>query len=289
VTLVAYADESGTHDLTGQHQGSEVAAVIGYVSWKDTWELFCSEWQKVLNDYGIAVFHMSECMDKINGPNDPGWPYRNWSDTKRDAFIRSLIHVALDHAWFGVGGLLNVRDYDLVSPDWLKTDAEHPYHFCFQLFFDALLPMLEKVSEPPLPPEEQVAFFFDQNRQCEDRASKAFHLIKALRDSKDRFGSITFATRKQHKPLQAADLIAYIIRQAQTRRIREGHQDSWLSGVIPGSWEELLISKRNVNIAYFDASNLKTVIAELEKDRLRLLAGSNGSGPVTAVTAPPSQ
>ena len=276
VSLVAYADESGTHDATGQHPGSEIAAVLGYVSWKDDWDNFCSEWQIVLAEYGIEVFHMSECMDKINGPSKPKWPYRGWSDSKRDSFIRSLIGVALNNTLFAVGGTLDVRAYDAVSPGWLKREAEHPYHFSFQMFFDLLLPALETV-EPPFAPEDQVAFFFDQNTQFEERATRAFHLIKGLRDSKDRFGSLTFASKKKHKPLQAADLLAYIVRQGQVKRTKSGIEQ-YPAELIPASWEELLTSRRNVIVGHFDARNLKTVILDLEKDRLRVLSHANGDG-----------
>jgi hypothetical protein len=277
VGLVAFADETGTHDATGQQRGAEVAGVMGYVSRQEDWEHFNDEWQSVLNPNGVEVFHMSEFVDKLNGPKDPDWPYHGWDDTRRDSFIRALIGVALDHAWFAVGGFLNVRDYDTVSPDWLKIDNDHPYYFCFQLFFDALLPLIEQTSEPQLPPEEQIAFFFDQHRQFEDQATKAFHLIKALRDTKDRFGTISFATKRKYKPLQAADMLAYIVRQAQARRIREGRQQSGQFDVLPRSWEELITSKRNVAVAYYDASNLPKIITELEKDRLRLLGGLSES------------
>jgi len=264
VSLVSYADESGMHDPTGLHHGSDVATVCGYVSHKESWDAFSDEWQTALDKRGVEVFHMAEFMDKINGPSKPDWPYRGWSEPDRDSFMRTLIPIARRYVILGVGGVLNVHDYDIVSPAWLKTDTGHPYHFCFQLFFDCLLPMLEQF-EPALAPGEQVAFFFDQNKQFEERASEAFHLIKALRDTNDRFGTITFAEKRRCKGLQAADLLAYLMRSAQSRKIRTG------SVAIPsGNWEEDLVSDRNVKMCYYDAGNLPVAIAGLLRLRLEI-------------------
>lgn len=48
VSLVAYADESGTHDATGIQPGGEVAVVAGWVAWKEDWDWFDEEWRQAL-------------------------------------------------------------------------------------------------------------------------------------------------------------------------------------------------------------------------------------------------
>src|ERR1035437_9180458 len=93
VNLVAYADESGTHDSTVMQQGSQVAGVLGWVAPVNAWKDFTIAWDAVLKDYGIRVFHMSVFIDKINGPKKKEWPYLGWSDERRDAFIRELIPI----------------------------------------------------------------------------------------------------------------------------------------------------------------------------------------------------
>ncbi len=182
VSIVVFADESGMHDPTGMHHGSDVATVCGYLSHKEQWKNFDDDWQGVLDSKGIRVFHMSEFMDKINGPSKPDWPYRGWSDSERDSFIRALIAVARNYMICGVGGVLNVRDYERVTPAWLKADMEHPYSFCCQVFLDCLVPVFEQL-EPPLLPEDRAAFFFDQGNQFKPMAIDSFDVLKALRDS----------------------------------------------------------------------------------------------------------
>ncbi len=259
MSLVAYADESGTHDAKGLHQGAEVAVVMGWVSHKEMWDDFENAWGGVLADHQVKVFHMSEFADKKNGPKKPDWPYLGWSDAKRDTFIRTLIAIARDNALFGIGGAINVRDYDVLVPEWAKTEAKHPYAFCFQLFFDLLLPALRDDLEEPLPPGEQVAFFFDRQKEFEQRAKLSFDIIKALRDIEDRMGALTWADKARYKPLQAADLLAYVVRSSQGRRVRTGTHEI----LVPESWEGELMSRHNVYAGYYDKNNLPIIIASL--------------------------
>jgi hypothetical protein len=57
VKVVAYIDESGTHDETGRQKGSTVAVVAGLVDHRDCWDKFCKDWQSVLNKYSAPFFH----------------------------------------------------------------------------------------------------------------------------------------------------------------------------------------------------------------------------------------
>jgi Protein of unknown function (DUF3800) len=240
VNLISYADESGTHDPTGVHHGSEVALVAGWIADKAVWDNdFEPQWQSVLDRYGVRVpFRMSEFMDKINGPNNPDWPYLGWSDDIRNAFMMELIPVARDSSRFAVGGAVNVQDYDRILPEWIKDDAQHPYTFCFQLLLNVLLPYLESSLEPPLGPDDQVGFFFDQQKEFEKRARLAFHRVKTLRDYKNRMGALAFVDKRKYLPLQAADLLAYLIRSAQARRIKTGFREFLF---VPGNWESEII------------------------------------------------
>jgi len=265
--LVAYADESGTHDPSGVQPGSEVAAIVGYVSWKEDWDkFFTPAWQSVLSEYGVAVFHMSEFMDQKNGPSKPEWPYGGWSKDKRDVFARRLISTAVENSLFAVGGVLNVRDYDAVSPDWLKSETEHPYHFCFQLFFDMFLSTLRKHFEKPLLAQgEQAAFFFDRQNEFQSKARDTFAIVKAVRDMEGWMGKLEFVSKEGHVPLQAVDLLAYIMRTSQARRIRERSNQ-----IRRGNWEELLVSKGNVVMGYYDAQNLRAAISGAREIRLAM-------------------
>jgi len=265
VNLISYADESGTHDPTGQHHGSEVALVVGLIADKAAWDdVFDQQWLSVLESYGIKVpFRMSEFMDKTNGPRNPEWPYLAWSNEKRNDFMMELIPIARDSAWFGVGGAVNVADYDQYLPDWIKDDAQHPYTFCFQLLLQTLLPILEENLDPPLEPDDQIAFFFDQQKQFEKRAKLAFDRVKCLRDGNDRMGALAFVDKRRYIPLQAADLIAYLIRSGQAKRVKDGIKEP---SFVLGNWESEIMSRRNIAIAYYEKEKLRELLEIILRD-----------------------
>jgi hypothetical protein len=235
VNLQSFADESGTHDATGCAHGSEVAVVAGFLSWKKDWGIFCQQWRDALDAYRVPVFHMSEFVADERGPvDDPAWPYHGWSREKKDQFIRVLVRIARDNTLCGLGGLVSVRDYDRLVPAWIKDEVQHPYHFCFQLFFDCLLKQLKTWFQEPFPVGEQVAFFFDQQDEFKEKALRTFDNVKALKDDEHRMGSIAFVCKEKYVALQAADLAAYRMRKMLTRRLR-GQPTT-----IPGSWDEEL-------------------------------------------------
>ena len=114
---------------------------------------------------------------------------------------------------------------------------------------------------PPIAPQEQVAFFFDRQKQFKAKALQTYDLTRALKDSKNRMGSIAFENKKSYIPLQAADLLAFRQRKVLTRMIKG------LAPISTGSWDEALESRHNLIMNYFDGQNLPIVISGMEEMR----------------------
>jgi len=105
MNLICFADESGTHDTLGLEPGSQVAGVVGYLSWDTKWATFCGQWQEVLSCYGVKVFHYADLANKKE-------PYCDWPPEKIEKFIRKLIPIARNNTIMGIGGLVSVQDYN---------------------------------------------------------------------------------------------------------------------------------------------------------------------------------
>jgi hypothetical protein len=250
--LTFYGDESGTHDARGLKPGSDACGVFAYAAWERDWRKFETVWSARLRGQ-VAVFHMRDFM------RDKSYPYRNWTSEQRQRFIQSLIKVARDKTRFGIGGLLYVPDYDQYVPDRRKEERGHPYYFSFQLFFDQLLPQLEKFN-PPLPQGQQVAFVFDEN-QFQDLATKAFWEIKQIRDKKNRLGSIKFLTKDKCVAFQAADMAGWLFREDLSRMKKKLPRREWV---------DQLIERRNMLVGYYDHSNLPKYVAGISEIRRHL-------------------
>lgn len=250
--LTVYADESGTHDKTGLRPGAEVTALAGYVTTKRNWEIVSRRWKTAQRSFRAPdVFHMSELWRE-----EP--PYDKWSDTKRKKFLATLIRVVRDNTWFAIGGMVSNRDWNEVLPDRIKgniggkLDFSHPYHFCFQMFFVRFMDYLTKDIDRRFPRksgfEEKVAFVFDQQKQFEPVASKGFRIIKELLGAEGRFTSLTFASKKDYIPLQAADLLAFYARRILTHDMQN---KAWHD-----PFERMLEERHNLMLHYFTRQQL---------------------------------
>jgi len=247
MNLMSFADESGTHDIFGLQPGSEVAGVVGYLSWNTRLETYCGQWQEVLYRYNVKFFHYSEFMNEENGPKDPNWPYHGWSREKRDRFIRELIPIARNNTIIGIGGLVSVQDYNAIILDSAKYD--HPYHFCFDLFFGAMSCFLRNGSlwgyTSPFMPNEKVAFFFDRVDKKKKQIALDQYNHALSHDEENRFGGIAFVSKEDYPQLQAADLLVGRTRIICTR-IFKGNQP-----VNENSWDEDLGIGGRILAMYF--------------------------------------
>jgi hypothetical protein len=259
IVFTIYADESGTHDITGSHPGSDVVAIAGYGAWERDWKRFDPQWLRIMQRHGIESddFKMSAYRRRRD------YPYRNWDDAKHEGFLDSLIETARRRVTLAVGGVLVLKDYNEVVPANLRRQRHHPYDFCFQLLIDMLLSPLENI----LPQGQQVAFIFDQQNEFAPRALTAYQEIKGLRDRNNRLGSIQFRSRIGCPPLQAADMLVGLIRDAVSRTKK---------GIERPRAIERLTKDRNVLVGYFDSENLPKYVKDIRSARVDRALWSSG-------------
>jgi len=105
VNVEIYADETGTHDVTGKLGGSAVAGIAGYMAWPDDWAKLSSEWQKVLNEFKIKEFHYSQFVRRKERTTKPDWPYYGWTDAQANEFEHKLAALAGQYPQFGFAAL----------------------------------------------------------------------------------------------------------------------------------------------------------------------------------------
>lgn len=261
VSLVCFADESGTHDLSGKQHGSEVAGIAGYLSFREVWWTVNDLWRKTLDSFGVPTFHMRELVTYPGQKPNPASPYFAWSQERKDEFIETLAAILTKYAMGPFGALVYVQDYDRVFSPELKAYFKHPYHFCFQGFIGIILHTLDTFFDERLLPGEKIAFFFDQQEEFEPEALKTFLGLKAREDPNRRLGSIAFVDKREYLPLQAADLIAFRLRKIEARA-RLGNKL-----ITEGGWDDLLLSNETAHVIYYRAENLQAIQAAFDAGR----------------------
>jgi hypothetical protein len=117
--LTAYFDGAGK-----QYQPhNKVLAVAGFVATEERWLTFEPRWRKVLDDAGIAEFHMSDFIN--NKKQFLGWEK---DQPKRERFYSELCGIILDTVEFSVGSGVALWDWNLVNDNYLLAENDfQPY------------------------------------------------------------------------------------------------------------------------------------------------------------------
>jgi len=228
VKVIAYVDESGTHDKSGKLQGSSEVVIAGLVAWREDWIKFCESWQSVLNKYAVPYFHFREwtAASRVAGgridlsKDFKRNPYQGWTTGCLDAFLFELAEIAGAGNKVVVGGWINTSQFHkaktdkTINPETVPSGGD-PYKHCANQFFKNL--SKDILSAWPFW-EEPVSIFFDltDNKGWRHAISDAHDLA---RQKDPLIKELTFADKKEpdNFPLQAADMVVYRFRQLAER------------------------------------------------------------------------
>ncbi len=246
--LIAYMDESGTHDATGVEPSSDVAAICGYVATFKNWVKFQKQWGKVLRNYEITEMHMKHFAHRKG-------EFEGWTEEKRRSLLRALDAVIDDTKLFALGGLVSVKDYARVLPDWAKVEVKHPYYFAVAVMLKSLVQWESHL------PSGVIDFVFDQKEGFEGAMHEMFANLRQLNPvHARRLGNLNFRSSAVFNPLQAADFLAYEVRRHASdvfaRKIVRGRESM-----------RMLIKNKDVIVGYADEKYLLAHVEERERYR----------------------
>lgn len=190
--LSSYFDASRTQIQSG------VYLIGGYVETEPFWTEFEAEWCKLLAYWEISDFHLTECL-----ASPPRGQFRHLDTHKAQlcalSFGQVIRHRKPMPIWSG-----------LVDDDWTALEASatfrerypSPYQFIFQ---DVLHNLAEWGRHHA--PGEMIAPIFDMD--ADPRSVQAIYDGLKTSPLYERLAaSVTWGSRKQYVPIQAADLLA---------------------------------------------------------------------------------
>lgn len=195
IVLKIFMDESGTHD------GSPAVAAAAYFSQPKVWRSFTTEFNAIKRHAGkrpIEIYHATDA-EALRGE------FKGWTSEERNSFVAKLLPAIANRDLIGVGiGIdRNAFQHAFEGRDDLKAMLRDPYLLCFQLVIEEVLFAVEHFGS-----NERLAFIHEEN-EYQTMALQAFSAAKARRKYHKGPMSITFATKKDFTPLQAADILAF--------------------------------------------------------------------------------
>lgn len=233
MNLVAYADESGTHDPTGKRIGADAVTISGLVAPKESWISFDIRWRAILNKYhGVKYFHAREHHSAwlvATGRTTPNSdfkknPYNRWSVDELNDFAMELAPLAGSNLI--IGGWVPTKLYHEDKHAGLPNKDRDPYELCLDHFFDSAVSTIKQQRAPWR--RQPISFLFDWSEDNDWRHTVdlrfEFHKNKF---KKPPFVEIGFRKKTEHTPLQAADMVAYRLRHNMSKLSNLDFSKSW--------------------------------------------------------------
>jgi hypothetical protein len=183
-------DESGVHD------GSPVLTVGTYIGRPRQWRDFTKDWNRLKRP--IKIFHATDCA-ALRGE------FKGWSDDERNALVAQLLPAIPRSEVVGIviGIVMNdFHDAMKEHPDLRKLFG-NPYTACFQWTVQTILKIMHDRGV-----RQRIAFFHENNNFQGD-ALASFKWVKENMNPNNVVMSLTFGSKEDYVPLQAADVLAY--------------------------------------------------------------------------------
>ena len=218
--LIAYADDSGTHDKTGVKKGAREGIVGGYVAPEDEWKLFRLAWKAKLDQFDATYFHFIEVATasrvirgKIKAPSDyESNPFKNWSIETIDRFLIELSAIAGGGNRHPTGSFVNTDRYHAAKKTGDLPEEADPYEHALEHYFASVLDTIHTFG--PVWKRRPIHFVFDQSDKP-DWKHAVNDVFKRYKAKYSQFKEVSFEDKKHplHTSLQAADMFAYRLRQ----------------------------------------------------------------------------
>ncbi|MBZ9758420.1 DUF3800 domain-containing protein [Mesorhizobium sp. ESP6-5] len=228
--LQAYVDESVSTNPA-------IYVMAGLIAPLESWAKFSADWADILSmKPRIGRFKMSEAMNY-------GGEFASWSQDRRDERILLLQNVISDHVKAGVVAAVMVDDFNrIIKGSQLPKQFHSPYYF---LLYQMILKLAE--GQEGLGLQGPVNFIFDDQMMEKKKIRRDWDRYKSLLQAQKKpVGNMpVFEDEERVLPLQAADMMAWIIRahaedqfQGKERRpILAGKKSRLNIPVITSMWQ----------------------------------------------------
>jgi len=192
--LTAYFDESGHSATPG------FFALAALVAHSDAWPAFEAEWTRVLREWDAPYLHMREFAHRVG-------PYEAWTEKRRRALLGGCVSAIKATRAVAVGAVLDVADFNSLSEEG-RARLQDPFFCCLQEVVRGAA--INGVFEDS---DVKVNMVFSAQDEFRGKAELLHESMLRSNDVRDRIGCLVFEDMRDCPALQAADLIAYELRQ----------------------------------------------------------------------------
>ena len=234
--------------------------VAGLVGLRSDWIIFCRMWQYVLNKHSAKYFHFREWAQAsavVRRKRDPDSkfgenPYKDWNQEKLDAFLFELAEVAVSDGRLIVGGYVPTRKLQSDQAAGTASSNASAGELCVRHFFDSVISTISE--ERKVLKRLPISVFFDHVKDKQwkrviqngyDESCKTHRQFRALTIASRSLAERVESGDTESLPLQAADMVAYRLRQRMEDTVNLDLSRDWakLDDILfrtINSWSETL-------------------------------------------------
>jgi len=201
VALAAFVDDSGRND-------PPVFVLAGLMARPDQWARFTDAWNEVLAiPPGLDYFKMQEAFT-LNGQFGRE---KGWTEPLRDERVEALAELTRAYSMAAFSAVVLHEEYQVHLSGQVDRLIDHPYFLMYgNVIYSAIKWQVDNGMNEPID-----FIFDDQLRDSTEIIAKFGDMFTRAPDFvKSRIKNRpTWGNDKDHKPLQAADLLAWHIRR----------------------------------------------------------------------------
>lgn len=207
--LVAYMDDSGTHD------GSHNSVLGGYWGSINEWRRFERAWKAVLDSEGIEEFHAKSFWPRIPGKGRPA-PYTGWSDERHAHFIDRLLRIIESTKIVPFGSGFSPSEWNKLPDERVRLYTQNNEKRLQKPLNLPLYRIVHRVASY-CHPHKTMHFVMDLDTGKPSVQEAMLSLFASIKSDlcaeqnplSERIGGIGFEDSVKAPPLQAADLLVY--------------------------------------------------------------------------------
>jgi len=217
VMLQAYFDESGIHD------DAHTCVVAGYTGSVAAWKKFERPWRRLLKKYSITEFHAQKFWS-FQGRGKRASPFHTWADHEATTFLAEAFAILEKSRVAPIAAAVPNKDWRELPREYRHFLTGGDYDVVTQAaatpgaptksYYLALAACISNAARHALA-GTTVHFVLDLNQQLAPYAIALFQKFKERGTARvrSRLGSINFDSSEAALPLQAADMLAFLIYQ----------------------------------------------------------------------------
>jgi hypothetical protein len=206
--------QTGYFDDSGSDAGSHYYVLAGFLASVEQWTAAATQWTAVLNREGLPYFKMSEAM-ALDGPFR-----RGWNPPLRNKLVIELADIVTEIDPWRIECFVNRSLFETFVKGILESEIfNDPY---FMLFYQIVLSVAANAERIGWSPD--CDFIFDEQGKLGDLTKAKWEWMKQHIDgitgyslSKHLGSRPIFRSDVPSRPLQAADMFAWLVRDCITQ------------------------------------------------------------------------